>query len=1006
MLRFAGRTILSLVTVSMFSHALSAVDAPDYEELSANFAAPPKTARPGVYWYFMDGNYSRDGITRDLEAMRDAGIGYVVFLEVNVGIPRGKIDFMSDEWLDMFRHIVSECERCDIQMILGIGPGWTGSGGPWVKGEQSMRHLVSSSRDVEGGGRVCVKLDKPSPRKPFFGERTFPPKMRKDWDAYYEDVCVLAFPASATEPARVAGDADEKAHVYRAPYSSPQLSKTKFVRAHMDPSVRPSDANPPRPGVSRGWIMDISDKMKPDGTLEWEAPAGRWTVMRFGARNNGAASRPAPLPGVGMECDKFDDEALAAHFSNFTDRLFAALGPRPKTFGGIRYLHADSWEVGAQNWTGKFREEFMSRRGYDPKPFYPVMSGIVVDDEEISERFLWDLRRTSQELIIEKHMNAIKKYARRHGCLVSCEPYDMNPIADLELACASDVPMAEFWTENFGTRTDYTLVEAASAANLLGQRVVPAEAFTANRDAWRPHPASMKNQTDWSLAMGVNRHLFHTFQHQCLSEDLKPGMAMGPFGVHWDRNQTWWPMVHAYHAYLSRCQYVLQQGRTVADVLYLAPENAPHVFLPPASALDNPRAWLPDRKGYNFDGCPPSMLFKASVKGGSVTFPGGATYRLLVLPDYTTMTPELLGKVRDLVLAGATVVGVPPRASPGLTGYPACDTRVRALADELWGGGEHVRSVGKGTVVREAGPDRLYPRYDITSGLLAKAGVLPDFESSTGNQRYTHRTSSGWDVYFVSSRSAKPETARCSFRVSGRIPEVWNPLTGEKSSAEFSDDGRRTHVELSFAPHQSFLVVFPAKRGGKTLPAAAAELKPSMTIKGPWKVSFTPPVGKPFSAEFPELSDWTSNKDPAIKYFSGTATYTATFDVPCAAAGERLFISLGKVKVMARVWVNGKDLGVQWTDPWRVEVTGLLKTHGNVLRVDVANLWTNRLVGDESLPYDGPVRGQWPQWLVKGEKRPSPRTTFAAYRFYSSRSPLEPSGLIGPVLLQKGEKIP
>lgn len=971
-------------------------------ELSSGFDAPPKTARPGVYWYFMDGNYSREGVTRDVEAMRDAGIGYVVFLEVNIGIPRGKVELMSDEWIAMFRHIVDECERCDIQIILGIGPGWTGSGGPWVKGEESMRHLVSSTAEVEGGRRVSVALAKPAPHDPFFGARQFPPKMRKDWEDYYEDVCVLAFPASVHE--KVSGDVAEKTHVYRSPYSSPGLARPKrgFVRACMEPSV-PRAAAAPRAGIDRAKIIDISGCLKHDGTLEWDAPPGRWTVMRCGARNNGAVTRPAPLPGVGMECDKFDDKALASHLSNFTDRLFAAIGPRGKAFGGIKYLHLDSWEMGAQNWTGRFREEFTRRRGYDPKPFYPAISGLLVENEEVTERFLWDLRRTSQELIVENHVGAVKKYARAHGgCLVSCEPYDMNPTADLELACASDVPMAEFWTENMGAKTAYAPIEATSAANLIGQNAVPAESFTASRDAWRPYPGSMKNQTDWALAMGINRLVFHTFQHQCLPESLKPGMTMGPYGVHWDRNQTWWPMVgDGYHRYLARCQFMLQQGRTVADILYLAPENSPHVFLPPASALVNPDAWLPDRRGYNFDGCPPSMLFKASVKDGRVVFPGGAEYRLLVLPDYPTMTPELLAKVRDLVKDGATVAGVPPRAAPGLAGYPECDANVREIAKELWGdGGDRVRRVGKGRVVREPGPDRMYPDYAKTVALLAEDGLLPDFESSSGHLRFIHRTSREWDVYFVASRVGAAHDAKCTFRVSGRTPEVWDAVTGERSRVKFADDGRYTSIDLFFEPNQSLFVVFP---GGAQTPAAPQSALPERVVEtklvceidGSWKVTFRPPVGKPFTETFAELGDWTASRNDAIKYFSGIATYETKFDAPSDKVGRRTFISFTEVNVMARVWLNGKCLGVLWTYPWRIECTGALKPGVNELKVEVANLWSNRLIGDETLPYDGPVHGLWPDWLLKGEKRPSPRTTFATYRFYSAKSPLQRSGLVG-----------
>ena len=956
-----GKEASLFTALALLAQAALASGGP-MESLYGEFKAPPKTARPGVYWYFMDGNLSKEGMTRDLESMREVGIGYVVFLEVAVGVPRGKVPFMSPEWIDCFRHAVRECERLDIQMFLGTGPGWTGSGGPWVKGAESMRHLVSSEQRVTGGKRIEVKLPVPPAWPPYFGTNCFPPKMLKDWNDYYEDVAVLAFPAQAKDE-RVA-DAGEKAHYFRIPYSS---------RPNVKPFLpSPADARgkPPRPGIDPAKVVDLTASLKPDGTLVWEAPPGEWTVMRFGARNNGSVTRPAPVPGLGMECDKFSEKALLSHFSNFTDRLLDTVGGRSAGFGGLKYLHIDSWEMNAQNWTDGFREEFRRRRGYDPQPYYPAYGGRIVANEEVTERFLWDLRRTSQELIIENHAGAAKRYAHKHGMQLSCEPYDMNPIADLELAAAADVPMAEFWCEGFGFNTSFAPIEATSAAHLIGQCVVPAESFTAGKDGWRPHPGSMKNQTDWALAMGVNRMLFHTFQHQCLSEDKKPGMTMGMYGVHWDRNQTWWPMAGAYHTYLARCQHLLQQGRTVADVLYLIPEGSPHVFRAPASALVNPKSHLPDRRGYAFDACPPSLFLKATAEDGELVFPGGARYRLLVLPDYATMTPKLLGKVRDLALAGVRTVGKAPVASPSLQDYPACDDEVRRLAAE----------VEKKLIRPSSSDDNLYPRYEETAKLLADMGVAPDFVCDSGVLRHTHRTTEGGEIYFVASRAATSTVSRCTFRTSGRRAELWDALSGRRYRLDTRPSNGRTEATIACAPHQSWFVVFPRDGEGgatETLPQVA-EAGADAPLSGAWKVTFRPPVGAAFTVDLPELADWSLQKDERIRYFSGIATYEKTFD---AAGPGRRWLFLGRVANMARVRLNGHDLGVQWTDPWRVEVTEFLKPTGNVLEIEVANLWTNRLVGDERRP--------------KG----TPPVAITTWRHYTDKSPLEPSGLLGPVRL-------
>ena len=349
--------------------------------------------------------------------------------------------------------------------------------------------------------------------------------------------------------------------------------------------------------------FDLTDKLRPDGTLAWQVPAGNWTVMRFVSRNNGAVTRPAPMPGLGFESDKFDTTALNAHIDRYVGKLLRYVGPRkPGSSGGLVRLHMDSWEMGAQNWTAHFRQEFIRQRHYDPLPYYPVFTGVEIGSRAISERFLWDVRQTAQELVLSNHANHLKRYAHRQGLALSIEPYDMNPTADLELGSVADVPMAEFWSKGYGYATAFSCYEAISIAHVNGQAQVPAEAFTAEHsEAWKQYPGTMKNQTDWALAAGINQFFFHTFQHQSLNDSLKPGMTMGPYGVHWDRNQTWWPMVSAYHRYLSRCQFMLQQGRPVADILYLTPEGAPHVFRAPASALTGD-AFIPDRRGYTFDG--------------------------------------------------------------------------------------------------------------------------------------------------------------------------------------------------------------------------------------------------------------------------------------------------------------------------------------------------------------------------------------------------------------------
>ncbi len=942
------------------------------EEMATNFQTPPPDARPGVYWYFMDGNFSKEGITKDLESMREQGIGYVVFLEVNVGVPRGKVDFMSPEWIDIFSYIVNECKRVGIKMVLGIGPGWTGSGGPWVKGEQSMRHLVASRTDVSGGHEVSVKLPVPDPNPPYFGEGGFTPKMRQDWIDFYKDVCVLAFPTPSGD--KKIEDIQEKALFIRHPYSSRAGVKPFFLAPEGEISGTTEEG-----AVDLTKVIDISDKMRADGSLVWEVPQGEWTILRMGERNNGANTRPAPVPGVGMESDKFSEEALRDHLAHFTDKLFEACGESLNDEdGGIELLHLDSWEMGAQNWNQDFRAEFTKRRGYDPLPYLPSYTGLIVGDSLKTERFLWDVRKTAQELVIENHVGAVKRYAREHDLKVSIEPYDMNPTADLELAVAADMPMAEFWSDGFGFNTTFAPAEGTSAAHLLGQNVVPAESFTAQFDGWRQYPGAMKNQTDWALAAGINRLMFHTFQHQCLPDSLRPGMTMGPYGVHWDRGQTWWTMSKGYHTYIARSQYLLQRGRTVADILYVAPESTPHVFRAPDSAYDEAGTFMPDRKGYNFDGCPPSMLASAKVKDGNIVFPSGATYRLLVLPDYPTATPAFIKEIIRLSKEGATIVGKPFKNSPSLSGYPACDEEVARLSEELF---------ARGSVITYDTPsDNLYPPYDFTASVLSKI-TPPDFISEAGKIRFTHRTLPSAEIFFVSNRTAQVVSTDCIFRVTGRSPELWDPMTGEREAvATYSDDGSKTKVRLRFEPHEGYFIIFPEKASPNlSAPFDRLEAEQITTVEGPWDVSFDPKWGGPAeSVTFTTLSDWTTNPDPGIKYYSGTAVYKADFNIKDLNPELTYKICLGDVKNLARVSLNGKELGIVWTSPWSINASEALVEGENHLEVVVANLWQNRLIGDEALP----------------EKD---RYTFTTWHHYNADDPILPSGLIGPVTVIANE---
>ncbi len=1037
------------------------------QNLDEGFVHPPTSAKPWVYWYFMDGNLTRDGMNADLQAMKQAGIGGAIFLEVNLDIPRGRVNFMSPQWQDLVADEVHEASRLGIQIALGSGPGWCGTGGPWITPELAMQDLVASATNVTGPGRISMELPRPQPRLPFFGKGTLTPELKKEWQDFYRDEAVLAFPTP--EGTNRIADVDEKALYYRAPFTSWPAVKP-FLPAPVDyPQLPMADCIP------TAKVVNLTRHLAADGRLDWQVPPGQWTIMRFGRTLTGQTTRPAPKPGLGFECDKFDRAAMNTHFADYIQKMLDKIGPQTNPAAGLTMLHFDSWEMGSQNWSPDFRARFKRLCGYDPLDYLPALSGRIVGSVEIASRFLWDLRHTASQLTVQNDVGLLAQLAHRHGLGFSLEPYDMNPAGDLTLGRVADVPQCEFW--HLGLNGDYSVIEAASLGHTCGRPMVAGEAFTSNPgEDWKADPAALKRQGDWAFSMGVNRFDIHRFQAQPWTNRW-PGMTMGDYGVHWDRTQTWWDMVPAYHEYLARCQFLLQRGVTVADVCFLAPEGAPMVFRPPPSAVTgNP----PDHLGYNFDGCAPeTLLQRATVKNGKLVFPGGTTYRVLVLPDRRTMTPTLLRKIKSLVRAGATVIGPPPAKSPSLQNYPYCDAEVQRLAHEIWGDcdGRTVTEhrFGKGSViwrVSDLPPLVEYGDFGVVTNWLAAQGVPPDF-SCDGPIRFTHRRDGDTDIYFVANREQQVIEADCTFRVSGKQPELFDPMTGtSRLLPQFTQHDGLTTVPMRFDPDESAFMIF--RKPAATIPGLAGVNFPKLEpvsmpgntngglqilkaiyhavdgsgqmdvtarvasevnggwldflvsndqfsrdpanghakeleveyvrdgqtntvrtpengclslaagggIGGPWQVSFDPGWGGPENVRFDWLADWTSRPETGIKYYSGTAVYRTTFSLPpgTLVSGRRYYLDLGLVKNLARVRLNGCDLGVAWCCPWRLEATRALRSGQNQLEIDVANLWPNRLIRDAALP-------------------PDQRLTWTTRNPYKPDSPLLPSGLLGPVCL-------
>lgn len=979
-------------------------------DLATGFKSPPDSSKPGVYWFVMDGWITKENVTKDFEAMKSAGIGRLNMMVVNVGIPKGPVEFLGEEWLGVFKHIVNESKRLGLEITMPVGPGWTGSGGPWIAADQSMQLLLDTSIHVTGNDNKKLMIPLPQPAGLYDNGRTFTEQQNVQRRDHYRNIAVLAFP---TPTERVLIDNIEEKALYDAFKEhgfavTPMLMNEKSNQELLRDSITP---------IAKHSILDITNTLQPDGSLTWEVPPGSWTIMRFVSRDNGANNSPAPRLGLGFESNKMDSSVTRWHLDSYIGRLLNSLGENVNwdtTGGGIKTLHFDSWEVGTQNWTTGFREEFAKRRGYDPLLYYPVYRGLIVGSREESERFLWDMRRTSSELILENYDDQIRNYAHDKRMTFSIEPY-VTPISDIDHGARADYPMGEFWSDKFqlGQDVTYGNFEAASIGHIEGRPVVQAEAFTADKyEAWKQYPWSMKNQGDWAFATGINRFYYHVFVHKALADSLIPGMTMGIWGVHWDRKQTWWPMVGAYHHYISRCQYLLQQGRTVADILYLVPEDIPQYFLPPRSSLAGDSI-MPDRREYNFDACSPSQLMKATVVDHKIVFPSGASYRIMVLPHVTSMTPELLTKIMSLVESGARIVGIPPKKSPSLSNYPACDQEVELLARKLWGDDLQeplkvtTRKYGKGEIIwggeiNKAKEGENYSEYKFLVDILQGYKVEKDFESS-GPLRYTHRLADNFDIYFVSNRTDSSFNAKCTFRVQQGTPKLWDPIDGRVRNLpeyEVSDNGLVT-IPLYFDDFQSYFVVFSKEEyDAEKMVRNFPEKKVEFSLEGPWDVKFEHLKEKTGSIQLDSLVSWTTLNNDEFKYFSGIAEYSKVFELTSSldisSPHGRVYLYLGDVEHIAAVSLNGLDLGAVWSKPWKVDITEILKQGRNQLTIKVANLWINRLIGDAII---GANKNKLTKTdLLMGTKIPG-QVAFSTYNPYKEDSPLYRSGLLGPVTI-------
>lgn len=1151
---------IAFVALCLVQNVVQAQDA-----LLSGFKNPPPGAKARTWWHWIDGNITKEGITADLEAMKRVGIQEAQIFNVGQGYPDGPATYLSPQWLELFKYAITEAKRLGMDVAFHNGPGWSSSGGPWVKPENAMQTVVYSQTLVQGGNIHQVL---PQPATKF---------------NYYKDIVVLAFPTPKN---------NKKIDLL----AIKSLSGGEF-KTHLDPSDKVID---PEAIINKNTIVNLTSKMSANGTLDWKAPAGDWTILRFGHTPNGTENHPSEKGGAGLEIDKMSRKAVDAYWADGIKPILDKVGPL--VGNTLNNCLVDSYEVGCDNWTEGFNLEFKKRRQYDCLTYLPTLAGYYVESGEVSERFLWDFRRTIGDLMADNYYAYFGELCHKNKMKFSTEPYG-GPFESMQTGAPADIVMGEFWLT--GNEYSESARMAASVAHVNGNSIVGAESFT-SIGGWVNHPATMKPLGDRMWTEGINRFIFHSYPLQ--PWNVAPGVTFHQWGVEMSRLNTWWEQSKAYMGYLARSQFLLQQGRSTADVLVFNDESSPNDAI-----LRNDIK----RLGYDYDQIGPDELARLTVKNGKIYTHAGLAYRLLVLPASMWARPQLLLKLKALVAGGATIIGSKPVKSPSLQGYPASDSQVTQLADELWNG-----QISADLSVANA---------------LHKQHILPDFSGGvTGSDlNFIHRAVGNDDIYFVSNPQTNTRQEICRFRVSGKKPQLWNPETGKiedilvwqkgpdntteiplsfntngasfvifrgaatSSSAHIVDakitldhpqlqplpdlriikaeygtflpdgiadvtdtlnravkndglhiaannslssgdpafgsvkelrmdyelGGQRHQLNLQenqqtdlafngqqfkliralfgrflpdftgvppkypiydvtkkvdslvssstliFAPtdqlfgvplpepglkHELHLAYFangetyhikiqegnvghlerdipqpkiayengapmlvtpyPAKVSYKTSVGAAktatvAKVPKPIELSGPWAVTFPKNTGAPAKATFSKLISWTESDDEGIKYFSGTATYKNQFTLRAndLKDGNSLELDLGSVSVIAEVIVNGKNLGVLWKIPFRVDLANVVHAGKNDIEIKVTNLWRNRLVGDARMPgdvkYNGSIIAAWPNWLDGTAKRDSKRTTFVTFNHWDANSPLQQSGLLGPVIIRSYQHI-
>ena len=921
--RFSKLLLISFIAGTLvfgFSNSISAQD------LRANFKDPKGTARPKVYWWWLNGYTDNKRLKEELISIKNAGLGGVDIFEIglppasdpNKIIPAGPA-FMSDESLKTIKFAVDEAGKLGLEVGFNLASSWN-AGGSWVEPRYASKTLYFSKTTINAFGNGKVKLPFPvitpdregKPRPIKYGKNGKP--------EYREEIAVIAVPAGSRNLA--------------------DTSLILNITANFDPKTE---------------------------TLDWKVPPGEWDVYRYICSNSGEQLIRPSEKSAGPIIDHFDSTATEMHLMYFINKLKPLFGDFSKT--ALKNLYLASYEAKEFAWTSSLPQTFKKLNGYDIYKFLPAVYNPKLFDPKTAEKFNTDFSRTFSELMIRNHYRKSQEISNKYGLKIISEaggPGHLHhiPVETLKALGALDVPRGEYWYNRTFFKADslidyiWLVKEIAAASHIYKQGIVEEESFTSYWD-WQEGPADLKVIADRAFCEGMNRLVIHGFPHNPTEMGL-PGIAYFA-GTHYNDRNTWWPKIKPFNDYLSRISYILQNSRFAADVLYYYGDDIPNL-IPPKNSV----------------------------------FKVGDGY------DYEVVNTEIL--LRDLTVEKGEWV------LPGVGRY-----KVLALSKD--------KMIGKDA---KAKLDLLQKKGGIlaSDNILEKLNLPPDFsyhDQKNGAIDFIHYDTEKQDFYLLRNTTDQWISRKCAFRQKNKSVEIWDPVSGEMSALQiYQQNGAQIEIPVTLPPHGSAFVVFSSGSGKPAFseilsadknppklsyhhnqtyvlqngsydlingsikkPAKATSRKTE--ISGDWQLTFSEKFGVPPHSHTTTLKSWTESADPEVKYFSGIASYSKTFNFTLPSKDQAVFLDLGNVSEVAEVWLNGKSLGISWSLPHRFEITGIAVNGKNTLKVEVANTWSNRLTGDAATGKKYTKTN-----IVKANKNLTPW----------EKVPLKKSGLLGPVVIE------